>query len=507
MTYYLLTTWEANKKPDSQSSLQGKVSLFSDKQIAFVVNVFKDYVKERKRIKIKAFIKHLKIQWQNQPWLTPAPSRKTVMSMLEGNGRLKIKNQANKKQSYHPPLKRFFPHAQTVLDGKEVTVFLGGQSFDFVMELSKDMASDALGGFDVAKTETAELVKSAFENHSHNHQRPLAALIDNGSGNKKAAIDLGAEGVLVIKAYPYRAETKGQIEGEFGLFERTVSHIVIDGQTTEQQACSILKKIAEIYLRLRNQTPRCSTCPFTPEKLMRAEMDSVAAEKAYSILKAQQELKAKQQEQRLKITAEFNDLIESIVKEHQLSGDLLRFKKSLKWIEISTLKEAEYQFAVQSKRDTFDPAKRNMAYFYAIAKNLQIKADQTRREKVAYRRYSLDRQAKEKRLKIKLVLEEQKRQQIIAKAPHLRVIQALKGEMSLPPDFRKTVTIFKKKMDEALLSILRKNHAAKQNFVNKIHEEVMSLSEFSLETRYQIINQVNNRLKELSPSLKVVTSI
>ena len=62
-------------------------------------------------------------------------------------------------------------------------------------------------------------------------------------------------------------------------------------------------------------------------------------------------------------------------------------------------------------------------------------------------------------------------------------------------------------IDSYLELLFGKNHAAKQNFVNKIHEEVMSLSEFSLETRYQIINQVNNRLKELSPSLKVVTSI
>jgi len=506
LTVHQLRVLEAAESQDSQDSLTGKVSQFSDEQIAFVIGAYKNYDKERERVKIEAFMKHLRQQWKNQSWLTPPPSRKTVENMLVGNGCRKVKDRPTKRPGYHPAIKRFFPHVQTVLDGKDVIVSLGGQDFAFVLEYSKDMAADALGGLDVGKTETAELIKGTFEDHSRNHSRPLATLVDHGSGNKKAGIDLGAEGVLVIKAHPYRAETKGQIEGEFGLFERTVSNIVIEGETKEQQAMGILKKIAEIYLRLRNQTPRCSTCPFTPEKLMKARLDSTAAEEAYKELKAQEELKKKHQEQRLKISAELRYLIESIVKEHHLSGDLLHFKKSMKWIEISTTKKADLQFAVQSKKDTFDAGKRTMAYFYAIAKNMQMEIDQGRMQQEWRRLYSLEREFKEERHKLALALEEKQRQRMLEKSPHLRVIQAIKGEMSLTPDLRKTINFFKKMLDEALLSILRKSSATTKQIIEKIHEGVMALNEFSLETRYQLINQINNRLNELSLNFaKVVT--
>jgi hypothetical protein len=508
LTTYKLSTWEDGAVSGNKSSLRGKKSRFDDVQIEFVLNVYKRYAEKRQRVKIVAFMKHLKQQWQDQPWITPLPSRKTVEDMLLAGSCRKAKTKPAQKRNYHPAVKHFFPHAQAVLDGKEVIVSLGGQEFHFVMEFSKDMATDAIGGFAVGKTETAELVKKAFDNHSRNHQQPLAALIDNGSGNIKAAIHLGAEGVLIIKAHPYRAETKGQIEGEFGLFERKVSRIAIGGQNPEQQAMNILKKIAEVYLRLRNQTPRCSTCPFTPQTLMKAKPDSIAEEQAYKVLKAQQDLKREQQEQRLKIRAEFSDLLDNIVKEHQLSGDLLRLKKSMKWIEISTIKAAEQQFAVQSMRDTFVPAKRTMAYFYAIAKNMQLEKDQKRKEQTARRRYSLDQQAKAQRQEINLALEQQQRNQMLEKEPHVRVIQALKSHMTLPPAFRKTMTIFKNNMDEALLAIIRKKQQTRDKFIEKVHKGIMALSDLSYEARQQLIDQINQRITELSKtSKKVVTPI
>lgn len=509
MTPYILSTWDAvSGGSDDESSLRGKNCRFNDAQIEFVITVYQRYAENRQRVKIAAFMKHLKQQWRRQSWITPLPSRKTVEDMLRAGNCRPIKAKPAQKRDYHPAIKRLFPHAQTVLDGKEVIVSLDGREFRFIMEFSKDMATDAIGGFAVGKTETAELVKKAFDDHSRSHQQPLAALIDNGSGNKKAAIAMGAEGVLIIKAHPYRAETKGQIEGEFGLFERKVSRIAIDGQNQQQQAMNILKKIAEVYLRLRNQTPRCSTCPFTPQTLMKAKPDSIAEEQAYNLLKAQQDLKREQQEQRLKISGEFSDLLDNIVKEHQLSGDLLRLKKSMKWIEISTVKAAEQQFAVQSMRDTFVDAKRTMAYFYTIAKNMQLEKDQQRKEKTARRRYSLDQQAKAQRQETKLALEKQQRNHMLEKEPHVRVIKAVKSHTNLPPAFRKTMTIFKNNMDEALLAILRKKQQTRNKFIEKVHKGIMALTEFPLETRQQLIDQINQRITELSiESKKVVTPI
>lgn len=482
----------------SNDPLQGKVKTFSDAQIAFVVGQWKHYEQGRKRIKINAFVRALKKQWSRQTWLTPAPSRKTVEDMLAANGCRKTKSRRSSKPAYYDRVKRHYPHVQTVLDGKQVKVSLGGRAYEFVMEYSKDMAADAIGGSEVGLSETAEVVSQAFDDHSRNHRQPLSALIDNGKGNLKASVDLGAEGVLVIRAHPYRSQTKGQLEGEFGLFERTVSSIIIEGESQQEQAMNILKKIAEVYLRLRNQTPRCSVCPFTPEKLMKTPLGPEDADKAYQALKTQQEIKRQNTEKNLQISGERNDLVDSIVKEHRLTGDRLRFKRSLKWIELSTLRKAEAAFAAQSQRDTFDPGKRTMRYFYAIARNMQQEIDQARKIQAARRRYGLDQQSRKERENTRDALEAQRQKQLLEAQPHLKIVAALKAEMSLPSSMRETATIFRRQINEAVESILRKKQQRQQTLINKTHQEIMRLSEFSLETRYDLVDRINERITKLT---------
>ena len=124
LTVHQLRVLEAAESQDSQDSLTGKVSQFSDEQIAFVIGAYKNYDKERERVKIEAFMKHLRQQWKNQSWLTPPPSRKTVENMLVGNGCRKVKDRPPKRPGYHPAIKRFFPHVQTVLDGNTVERYL-----------------------------------------------------------------------------------------------------------------------------------------------------------------------------------------------------------------------------------------------------------------------------------------------------------------------------------------------------------------------------------------------
>jgi hypothetical protein len=283
-------------------------------------------------------------------------------------------------------------------------------------------------------------------------------LVDNGKGNQKAAIDLGGEGTLFIKAWPYHPETKGQVEGEFGLFERKVSHIHIQGRTEQEIAMSVLETLSKTYIRTRNSNPRCSVCPFTPEKLMKAKLDSTKAENAYQVLSDAQKIKQNQQEKRLKISDERNDLLDSITKTLNLSGDRLRFKKSMKWIEISTLKEAEQILSVYSQKDNFDSSKKNMAYFSAIARNLQQEKDQNRKEKIAHYRYGLEAKAVEKREKIQDELKRRKCEELLEKEPHRQLVNAIIAEMNLPSDFRKTIFIFKKQIDESVLSILKKKN-------------------------------------------------
>ena len=449
---------------------------------------------------------HLKTQWQNQIWLTPVPSRKTVDDMLWANGIRKAV--PVNKNGYHEPVKKYFPHVQSVMDGKQVNVHINENCYSFIMEYSKDIATDAICSSGIAKTETGTLVEKTFHEHVHNYQRPLSTLVDNCSANKKAAIDLGAEGTLFINAFPYRPETKGALEGEFGLFERTVSHLYIRGKTEQEKAASIVENVAKMYALIRNKTPRCSVCPFTPVKLIKANLDDKDANQAFIALTKEQEKKKIDQEKRLQISKEKQMLLESIIKEHRLCGNILYFKKYLRHVEISTIKQAEQTFSVYSHKDIFDESKRTLAYFAAIAKNMQQAKDQQQKEKIAQRRYSLDQAAQHQRRIIaeELALKNEKRQ--LEKEPHLITVKAIQAQMALPVNFRKTIKVNLKIIDKALKAIVSKSKQSQITMTRKIEYDVMNITSLSLTERYEWINYVSEQIKILTnDKAKTVTPL
>lgn len=492
--------------PTSETSLRGKDTIFTDEQKAFIGSAYHHYSEGKKRVKLKSYMNYLRQQWNQQDWLTPCPSRQTAADILYAAGLRKPKSRPENTRPYYARIKRYFPHVQSVIDGKQVEIQFDGYDYGFILEMSKDMATDAIGGSKVGSTESAELVKQVFSNHCQKYPKPLATLLDNGKGNLKASIDLGSAGTIFIRAFPRRPQTKGQVEGEFGLFERTVSKITITGDSAEEKALSIVKTIVSIYCKLRNQTPRCSNCPFTPERLMKYELDSVSANQIYEIFKKEQDRKNELAEKRLQISAELNDLLEGIVNKYGLSGDVFRFKKSIKWIEISTIKQAEMEYAALSNRDNFDYAKQTTNYFYGIARNLQRKKDEDRKEKTATRRYALDKENKQQREKIQNELIMRRQEKQLQKQPHLELLNAIRAEAYLPPHFRKTITVYKNRMDEAIMSMLKKKRAVCQMQLDKAYHMILDMTQLSIEERYQYINYVKKRIVTLNNNkAKVVT--
>lgn len=424
------------------------------------------------------------------------PSRKTVEDMLSGNGLAKPKSR--QAQKYHPPLEQYYPNAQVVLDGKEVIVNLLNQAYRFVLEFCTDIASDNIGGSAIARTETAELVEKSMDEYCSTSGQPLAALVDNRSGNLKAELNFGKQGILVIRAHPYRAETKGLIEGGFGIFEKRVAAIVIDGTKPEEIALSIITQIAAIYIRLRNQTPRCSVCPFTPREMSNYQPTADQEQQAYDQLKAARERKQIQQEQQMKVSREFQDLVDSIVKEHRLTGDRLTLKRNLKHCSLWSLSEAELRFVVQSKRGTFIASKRTMAYFAAIARNVQQEKDLAEREAAARRRYGLNLEAQQKRAEIQAQFEQNVQEKERRLHPEQQIVAILKAEMAFPPAFRDRLTLQKKRLHDVVKALLkRKTRPQIRVVIKKTEQEVMRLSEFSLDVRYQMVAMFKEKINFL----------
>jgi hypothetical protein len=481
-----------------------RLSRFTDEQINFVVQTWKEYSCHRRKIRFTSFVKELTKIWRRQSWLTPPPSRQTAADMLNGNG-IRIVEKRHKKIKYHEPVKKFFPNAQACLDGKQIDIVVNEHAHHFTVEVVKDLASDAVTATEFGASETAELVEKAFRRHSRVYGAPLSALVDNGSGNKKAMVNLGQEGTLVIWAYPRRAESKGQLEGEFGRFERLTSPIVIEGPDEETIALSFAKATVKMYAMLRNQTPRCSQCPFTPEEQMRYRAGDLKLESAFEFLSARQEQKKLLKERRLRISQERRELIESIVKEQQLTGDMAIFKKALSHVESEIIRQAEIAFAVQAGHDHFDESKRTMMYFCGIARHMQDKKDQQKKEEIARRRYGLDQKSRKHRKEILAAQREFQERKELEKKPWLSLVRNLASETRLAPEFKR-FSIFRNHIDRALSIMMEKGSRRFTTMLEKTERMIMDSSEFPLPTRFEMAAFVKDRIDKLTmPESKTVT--
>jgi hypothetical protein len=492
----LLASWE--KEPEKAAeSLCGHSSKFSDEQIKFIVTFWKAYSAPRQKVKFGAFMKQLRKAWKKTAWVVACPSRKTVEDMLLANG----VRQPQAQQPKTPPtdrVKQFFPNAQVLLDGKEVEVIYKGQAYYVTIEFCKDVAAGATTGMAVGESERYALVKKALAEHQTKYGDPLATLTDNGPANRPLEIALGRNEKLVIRGWPYRPQTRGHIENEFSIFEKKVSRIVITGETDQEIVMSIVDVVARMYLRLRNQIPRCGVCPMTPEKLMQFNPSALESENAYRVLATERDKRREQQEHALKISAEKADLIDSIVKEHQLQGDRLLLKQSLRHVELAAIKEAERRFAVVSQRDTFDPSKRKMAYFCRIALNVQQERDQARRQEVARKRYGLEQKARREREKRELELAYRAEEQQLKKQPYEVIFEGFENYRVLPNDFREHTSFWRPLVDDAIVAIKTHRHARRrQELIDRARQRILAQSQASLSLRYEFIAKVDARMIEL----------
>ena len=87
---------------------------------------------------------------------------------------------------------------------------------------------------------------------------------------------------------------------------------------------------------------------------------------------------------------------------------------------------------------------------------------------------------------------------LLKKHPQIRLVNAITAELNLPPDFRKTSTVFKNQIDEAVLSILRKKPQARSYATLNAHQRIMNLKHIPIDDRYQWVNYVNERIDFLN---------
>lgn len=151
----------------------------------------------------------------------------------------------------------FFPGAQWVGDGKQLTVVIDGKSYRMNLELVVDAASDAAVGISVRDEEDSAAVTEAFTQGAQaTGGTPLALLLDNRPSNHTPEVDAALGDTLRIRATPDRPRNKAHVEGGFGLFAQKMPPIELDTRDPHALALSVAHLAATTFFRALNRAPR-----------------------------------------------------------------------------------------------------------------------------------------------------------------------------------------------------------------------------------------------------------
>jgi hypothetical protein len=175
----------------------------------------------------------------------------------------------------------FFPGAQWVGDGKQLTVVIDGKIFHKNLELMIDAASDAATGISVRDEEDSAAVIEAFTQGAQTTGgKPLACLLDNRPSNHTPDVDAALGDTMRIRATPGRAQNKAHVEGAFGLFAQKVPAIELDTRDPHALATTVALLVAATFFRAFNRAPRRDRAgktrvglyeqPITPEQYQAA---------------------------------------------------------------------------------------------------------------------------------------------------------------------------------------------------------------------------------------------
>jgi len=151
-----------------------------------------------------------------------------------------------------------FPGAQWLADGTSLPIIWNGKRYVFNIETILDTASNAVVGFAVTDSESADALGQAFDASLETTQGivPLAVTLDNKPCNTCEAAAAAVGGAILLFGTPGRGQSKAALEGAFGLFAQAMPALAIEGQSDREMARSALRLVLTAWHRGRNGRPR-----------------------------------------------------------------------------------------------------------------------------------------------------------------------------------------------------------------------------------------------------------
>jgi len=273
----------------------------------------------------------------------------------------KIKNQGSVKEPFEP-------HAIWEGDGKQVNININGKRHCFCWYAFTDQSTTLIVGSNIAKTETSENFLKALKNGDKNNGvYSIGVLIDNRlSDTDLSPINafMKEHNIELIRTFPGNSKSNGIIENNFGIFERFVGDIHINGKNSAALAKSIAKTMVEIFTQLRNHQPRKRLHGATPAE--RAENSRRPEHQRSSVEKIANRLNKETNdiERKWQVIASARNHFEYLSQEAQD-----KIKRQLKHYTVKILIDVQAAYIAQITKHP--ESNFTSAYFMAILRNKQ----------------------------------------------------------------------------------------------------------------------------------------
>jgi transposase InsO family protein len=271
----------------------------------------------------------------------------------------------------------FSPHALWEGDGKQITITINGEIFNFCWYAFIDQNTTLLVGSSITENESVEsFLQSLKDGKSNVDFYAMGILIDNRLPDS----DLGPvkefceeHGITIVRTFPGNSKSNGNIESNFSIFEKFVGQVNVVGKTPKDLANSFGKAIIEIFTQQRNHSPRERNGGKTPNE---ASSESVRPEELKGEL---ERLRGRFEQENVDIEQRWS-LIEHILPYwgNLSNASIEKIKKDLLKYSMFEIIAASASFIGQAKKhpeNNYGPG-----YFMAILRN--------KREEAAKRAYN-----------------------------------------------------------------------------------------------------------------------
>jgi hypothetical protein len=358
------------KIPDNR----GKESKITIGMVRVIVAAAESLKSMGRRLRIKGFTKKLKTEHGINL------SRRKVQEILVANDLFAVRTRKRRPQFYQS-LRKEIPNGLVSVDGSELIVWLEGVPYKFNVELSVDVKTFTHTGFSVGDTESSDEVIKVLEAHRKDWGNPLGVLCDSGKWNLSEQVRQ-VNDIELVPAGPSNPKGNGTDEGAFSQMKQVLGTIKLDLSSPRSLARSVLGKLISLYITMRNRMS-VKGDTLTPFQGMRTPTSKEQRAQERQRLKEFNKAKRKSGEDRIKL-----DHLHGLIDYHRIAVEpspLKRAEKTIKAYELTAIIAAEDAFVKAVNRKV---ERKNLAYFFAILRNIQQQRDDEAYRQFCRQRYN-----------------------------------------------------------------------------------------------------------------------